>query len=71
MVFKTITVKVPSWVSEEEFRRIVEEVIVRLGGRVTVDELRRELNIRFEDLVEEIETFDVGCLEFKEKERLK
>ena len=71
MVFKTITVKVPSWVSEEEFRRIVEEVIVRLGGRVTVDELRRELNIRFEDLVEEVETFDVGCLEFKEKERLK
>jgi len=71
VVFKTITVKVPSWVSEEEFRRIVEEVIVRLGGRVTVDELRRELNIRFEDLVEEIETFDVGCLEFKEKERLK
>lgn len=71
MVFKTITVKVPSWVSEEEFRRIVEEVIVRLGGRVSVDELRRELNIRFEDLVEEVETFDVGCLEFKEKERLK
>jgi len=70
-VFKTITVKVPSWVSEEEFRRIVEEVIVRLGGRVSVDELRRELNIRFEDLVEEVETFDVGCLEFKEKERLK
>ena len=71
MVFKTITVKVPSWVSEEEFRRIVEEVIVRLGGRVSVDELRRELNIRFEDLVEEVETFDVGSLEFKEKERLK
>jgi len=71
VVFKTITVKVPSWVSEEEFRRIVEEVIVRLGGRVSVDELRRELNIRFEDLVEEVETFDVGCLEFKEKERLK
>ncbi|OYT52986.1 MAG: hypothetical protein B6U76_09080 [Desulfurococcales archaeon ex4484_217_2] len=70
-MFKTITVKVPSWVSEEEFRRIVEEVIVRLGGRVSVDELRRELNIRFEDLVEEVETFDVGCLEFKEKERLK
>jgi len=70
-VFRTITVKIPPWLSEEEVRRIVEEVIAKLGGRVSVDDLRKELNIKPEDLVEDLETYDVNHLEFKEKERLK
>ena len=63
--------KLPPWLSEEEFRRIVNEVVARLGGKVSVNELRKELGVKPEDLVEEIETYDVEHLELKEKERLK
>jgi len=31
--------------SEEEVRRIVKEVIARLNGRISIEELREELNI--------------------------
>ncbi|ADM27573.1 conserved hypothetical protein [Ignisphaera aggregans DSM 17230] len=63
--------ELPPWLSEEEFRRIVKELVARLGGRVGVDELRRELGVKPEDLVEDIETYDVEELELREKERLK
>lgn len=68
---KVVTVELPPWLSEEEFRRIVKELVARLGGRVSVDELRRELGVKPEDLTEDIETYDVEQLELKEKERLK
>jgi len=68
---KVVTVELPPWLSEEEFKRIVKELIARLGGRVGVDELRGELGVKPEDLVEEIEAYDVEHLELKEKERLK
>jgi len=68
---RVVTVELPPWLSEEEFKRIVRELIARLGGRVGVDELRRELGIKPEDLTEDIETYDVEHLELKEKERLK
>ncbi len=67
---KIVTIELPPWLSEEEFRRIVKELIAKLGGRVSVDELRRELGIKPKDLAEEIETYDVELLELKEKERL-
>lgn len=68
---KTITIRVPPWLSEEEVARIVEEVIARLGGRIGVNDLRKDLNIKLEDLAEDLETYDVDYLELKEKERLK
>jgi len=68
---KTITIRVPPWLSEEEVARIVEEVIARLGGRIGVNDLRKDLNIKPEDLAEDLETYDVDYLELKEKERLK
>jgi len=64
-------VELPPWLSEEEFKRIVEELVARLGGRVSIDELRRELGVKPEDLTEDIETYDVEQLEHKEKEILK
>jgi len=70
-VSKVVTVELPPWLSEEEFSRIVKELIARLGGRVSIDELRRELGVKPEDLAENIETYDVEQLELKEKERLK
>jgi len=65
---KTATVSIPSWVDEEEFRRIVEEVVKRLG--VPVQELRRRLGVRPEDLVEDLDAVDVEALEARERERL-
>jgi len=47
-------VELPPWLSEEEFKRIVKELIAKLGGRVGIDELRRELGVKPEDLVEDI-----------------
>ncbi len=71
MMSKVVTVELPPWLSEEEFRRIVKEIVSRLGGKVSVDELRKELGIKPGDLVEDIETYNVEYLELKEKERLK
>jgi len=69
-VSRVITVKLPPWLSEEEFSRIVEELVARLEGRVSIDELRRELGVKPEDLAEDIETYDAEQLKLKEKERL-
>jgi hypothetical protein len=51
---KTVTVSIPPWVDEDEFRRIVDEVIKMLEGRVPAEELRRRLGIRPEDLAEDV-----------------
>jgi len=67
---KTVTVSIPSWVDEDEFRRIVYEVVKRLEGRVPVEELRRRLGVRPEDLVEDLDAVDVEALEARERERL-
>ncbi len=67
---KTVTVSIPSWVDEDEFRRIVDKVVKRLEGRVPVEELRRRLGVRPEDLVEDLDAVDVEALEARERERL-
>ncbi len=67
---KTVTFKVPPWISDEELARVIDEVLSRLGGSVPIDEIRRTLGIKPEDLVEEIEEYKVEDLEEREKERL-
>ena len=67
---KSVVVRVPPWLSEEEVKRIMEDVIARLGGRVDVDEIREILGIRSEELTEDVEVYDVEELRRKEKGRL-
>ncbi len=67
---KTVTVSIPSWVDEDEFRRIVDMFVKRLEGRVPVEELRRRLGVRPEDLAEDLDAADVEALEARERERL-
>ncbi len=67
---KTVTVNIPSWVDEDEFRRFVDMFVKRLEGRVPVEELRRRLGVRLEDLVEDLDAVDVEALEARERERL-
>ena len=67
---KSVVVRVPPWLSEEEVKKIIEVVIARLGGRVDVVEIREILGIRSEELTEDIEVYDVEELRHKEKGRL-
>ncbi|MBS7638691.1 hypothetical protein KEJ49_07435 [Candidatus Bathyarchaeota archaeon] len=67
---KVIRVEIPSWLSEEDARRIMERIFAELGGAVNIDDLRRELGVRPEELVKELEVYDVEELERREKERL-
>ncbi len=69
---KTITVSLPPWVSEEEARRVIEEVIARLWGRISIEEVRAKLGVKKEQLLEDIETeeYDVEELRRRERERL-
>jgi hypothetical protein len=67
---KAVTVSIPSWVDEDEFRRFVDMFVKKLGGRIPVEELRRRLGIRPEDLVKGLEAVDVEALEARERERL-
>jgi len=67
---KSVTFKVPPWVSDEDLARIINEVLSRLGGAIPIDELRRALGIKPEDLVEEVEACEIESLEEKERERL-
>ena len=70
LLSKSIVVKVPPWISEEEAKKILEAVLARLGGRVDVSEVREMLGIKSEELTEDIEVYDIGELRRKEKERL-
>jgi len=67
---KSVVVRVPPWLSEEEVKKIIEVVIARLGGRVDVVEIREILGIRSEELTEDVEVYDVEELRRKEKGRL-
>ena len=67
---KSVVVRVPPWLSEEEVKKIIEVVIARLGGRVDVVEIREILGIRSEELTEDVEVYDVEELRHKEKGRL-
>jgi len=64
---KTVTVSIPPWVDEDEFMRIVEEIVKGLEGRVSAEELRRRLGVRPEDLAEDLDAADADILEAREK----
>jgi len=67
---KKIKIRIPSWLSEEEFKKAVNELVSELSGVVSIEELRRELGIRPEDLTEDLDVYDVKELREKEKGRI-
>ena len=67
---KSLTIRVPPWLSEDEARRIIESLLARLGGRLDVEEVRKILGIRPEELTENLETYGVEELRDKEKGRV-
>ena len=64
---KTVTANIPSWVDEDEFRRIVDMFVKRLEGRVLAEELRRRLGVRPEELAEDLDAVDADIVEAREK----
>ncbi|RLF09987.1 MAG: hypothetical protein DRJ69_03760 [Thermoprotei archaeon] len=66
----SVVVRVPDWVSEEVVERLVEEFVARLGGGLSIGEVRKLLGIGVDELREDVEVYDVELLEAREKERL-
>ncbi len=64
---KTVTVNIPSWVDEDEFRKIVDKVVEWMEGRVPVEELRRRLGVRPEDLAEDLDATDAEAFKTQDK----
>ncbi|MGY0287529.1 MAG: hypothetical protein ACUX7D_01990 [Candidatus Methanodesulfokora washburnensis] len=48
----------------------MNKLVSELSGVVSIEELRRELGIRPEDLIEDLEVYDVKELREKEKRRM-
>ena len=48
----------------------MNELVSELSGVVSIEELRRELGIRPEDLTEDLEVYDAKELREKEKRRM-
>ena len=69
---RTINVRIPFWLSEDEFSKIVEELVNKLEGKISIGELRKILGIRENELTDEIEVddFDFNKLRRKEMQRL-
>jgi len=65
-----IKISVPSWIDEDEVKRVIENAIRKLEGKISVTELRERMKISEAELTENIETYDVLELRKKEKEKL-
>ena len=67
---KTITIEIPEWVDEEKLRKAISEAISQALSpkEVSIEELRRILKIKPEELKEELE-IDVDIEKLREKEK--
>jgi len=70
---KTITIEVPDWIDEEKLREAITKAISEVLSQkeMTIDEIRKILGIKPEDLSEELEIVNIEKLREKEKDRLK
>ena len=66
-----INIRAPSWVTDEEIEKIVKEIEHKLTKRIPVEEMRKMLGIREDELTYDIETINIEELEEKEKKRIK
>jgi len=68
---KSITIQIPDWMDEEKLRKAMIQAISQATKELSIEEVRKMLGIRSEDLTEELEVENVEKLREKEKERLK
>ena len=68
---KVIQIEVPNWVDEEKLRNAIVQAISHATKELPIEEVRKILGIRQEDLTEELEVENVEKLREREKDRLK
>ncbi len=68
---KVIQIEVPDWVDEEKLRNAIVQAISQTTKELPIEEVRKILGIRQEDLTEELEVENVEKLREREKDRLK
>jgi len=68
---KTITIQIPDWMDEEKLRKAIIQAISEATKELSIEEVRKMLGIKPEDLTEELEVEDVEKLREREKGRLK
>ena len=67
---KTITIQIPDWVDEEKLRKAIIQALSQVTKELPIEEVRKMLGVKPEDLTEELEVEDLKLRE-KEKRRLK
>ena len=68
---KVIQIEVPDWVDEEKLRSAIVQAISQTTKELPIEEVRKILEIRPEDLTEELEVENIEKLREREKDRLK
>jgi len=68
---KTITIQIPDWMDEEKLRKAILQAVSQATKELSIEEVRKMLGIKSEDLTEELEVEDVEELRKREKGRLK
>jgi DNA-binding transcriptional regulator YiaG len=68
---KTITIQIPDWMDEEKLRKAILQAVSQATKELSIEEVRKMLGIKPEDLTEELEVEDVEELRKREKGRLK
>ena len=68
---KVIQIEVPDWVDEEKLRNAIVQAISQTTKELPIEEVRKILEIRPEDLTEELEVENIEKLREREKDRLK
>jgi len=64
---KTITIKIPKWVKEEDLKKVIEKILTEEYGIVSVKTLREKLGIT--KLKEKIPINEKEILELRKKEK--
>ena len=59
---KQIIIEVPDWIDEEKFRKAITQAISQAIKELSIEEVRKMLGIKPEDLTEELEIEDVEKL---------
>ena len=59
---KTITIQIPDWMDEEKLRKAIIQAISQATKELSIEDVRKMLGIKPEDLTEELEVNDVEKL---------
>ena len=68
---KQLVIDIPEWMDEEKLRNAILQAVFKATRELSIEEVRKMLGIKSEDLTDELDVEGVEKLRGKEKERLK